>query len=179
MNCKLYRQALPTNRGTPSDNRRFRHRMRPGQPLWVTRHLTRSNTRKYNVSKTTIKKAPMGVHADGGLENVFFKIFGIFFKNLLGHFGFSVGFLAVFCVGSTDFHPKRCLGARFWARTKFWKIMISRPPSAWTPIGAFLTRILVFKKAILNYWKGLERSWCPPAPIQFVFERCDSPFMWG
>ena len=54
-----------------------------------------------------------------------------------------VGFLAVFCVGCTDFHTKRCLAARFWARTKFWKIMISGPPSAWTPIGAFLSSTLL------------------------------------
>ena len=89
----------------------------------------------------------MGVYADGGLKNVIFQTFleicfwyyyyllvNYFLKWLF--FLCVVGFLALFCVGSTDFHPKRCLGGRFWAKTKFWKILIFRPPSAWTPICA-------------------------------------------
>ena len=42
-------------------------------------------------------------------------------KQLWENYGFCFGFLVIFCVGSTDFHPKRCLGARFWAKTKFGK----------------------------------------------------------
>ena len=88
-------------------------------------------------------KAPFGVKIGGtDAENreESKKRFKKYFKKIYLFVIFQIifGLLAVFCVGSTDFHPKRCLGGRFWAKTKFWKITIFRPPFSLPPIRGSL-----------------------------------------
>ena len=74
----------------------------------------------------------MGGFVNGGFSFQFFENFEIlkisFFFVFFEIFEPGFGFLVIFCEICAIFRPKRCLGAEFWARTKFGNFRDCYPP---------------------------------------------------
>ena len=65
------------------------------------------------------------------------------FLRCLGSFGPGFGFLVIFYAICAIFRPKRCLGAEFWARTKFRNFRDCNPPFTKPPSSVPVRKKLI------------------------------------